>query len=219
MSALRAVASWALLLPAGLFLYYTKKDYMPYQNAASDLQPHLGGNLIEGDPYTHSPQVWNYTIDRFAINSVLDIGSGRGYAAAYFHRQGLRVLAVDGFEENCVRSVFPAIQHDLTQGPIRTRVDLVHCQEVVEHISEQYLDNLLDSLCCGRFILMTNALPGQGGYHHVNEQPTEYWINHLRARNCHVLEDDTNRIRALANAEGAVYLARTALLLVNRNLL
>ena len=32
-------------------------------------------------------------------------------------------------------------KHDLTKGPVVARVDLVHCQEVVEHIEERYLDN------------------------------------------------------------------------------
>ena len=192
---------------------------MPYQNAADQQNPHVGGNLVEGDPSTYSPLVWRYTIERFGIGSVLDLGSGRGYSAEFFHRAGLRVAAVDGLEENCLRAVYPTVHHDITVSPIKTRVDLVHCQEVVEHIDAAYLDNLLASLACGKFILMTNALPGQGGHHHVNEQPTEYWIDHLRSRNCHVLENDTAKIRALARQDGAVYLERSALLLANRNLL
>jgi SAM-dependent methyltransferase len=192
---------------------------MPYQNAENSLVPHLGGNLVEGDPATYSPLVWQYVISRFAIGSVLDLGSGRGYSSAWFHRAGLQVAAVDGLKENCLCAEYPTVHVDLTQGPVTARVDLVHCQEVVEHIDAQYLDNLLDSLTCGRFILMTNALPGQGGYHHVNEQPTEYWVEHLRSRNCWVLENDTARIRNLAQQEGAEYLGRSALLLANRNLL
>jgi hypothetical protein len=49
-------------------------------------EPHLGGNVREGDPYTFCPQVWSYVIERFAIRSVLDLGSGIGYAADFFHR-------------------------------------------------------------------------------------------------------------------------------------
>ena len=88
--------------------------------------------------------------------------------------------------------------------PNRARVDLVHCQEVVEHIEERYLDNLLESMCAGRFILMTNALPGQGGHHHVNEQPTEYWIHHLAERGCQVMVEDTKRVRKLAARAGMI---------------
>jgi hypothetical protein len=64
-----------------------------------------------------------------------------------------------------------------------------------------------------KFIVMTNALKGQGGHHHVNEQPTEYWVNHLRKYNYEVLSEDTNRVRKLAEKDGAIYLAKTGLVL------
>lgn len=178
---------------------------------------HLGGNISVGDPHSFSPSVWNYMIDRFALRSVLDIGAGMGHAANYFHKAGMQVVAIEGLAENCNKSVFPSIQVDLTKAPVVCSVDLVNCIEVVEHIEEQYLDNLLDSLCCGKIILMTNALPGQGGYHHVNEQPTEYWITHLKKRGCSLSVDDTQRIRTLATNDGALHLARTGTVFVNNN--
>lgn len=50
-------------------------------------QPHLGGNALEGDPASFSPNTWDYLIDRFCVTSVLDLGSGLGHAAEYFHRR------------------------------------------------------------------------------------------------------------------------------------
>jgi len=75
----------------------------------------------------------------------------------------------------------------------------------------------MQSLTRGRIIVMTNALPGQGGYHHVNEKPTEYCIENMRKYNCEVLSEDTNRIRKLAQLDGAPYLAQTVLVLANKN--
>lgn len=181
--------------------------------------PHVGGNILEGDPRTHSPKVWDYLIERFALGSVMDLGSGMGYASQYFYNKGMKVLAVDGMIENCQKAVYPTIHLDLTLAKATTRVDLVHCQEVVEHIEEKYLDNLLSSLICGKFIIITNALPGQGGHHHVNEQPTEYWINHLKRYHCDVLVEDSKRIRKKAAEDGAIYLAQTGLVLANRKYL
>ena len=178
---------------------------------------HLGGNIFEGDPCTYCPTVWEYTLKRFSITSVLDLGCGLGYSSSFFHSSDCIVLAVDGLNFNIENSVFPSLQIDLTKNAVKCKVDLVHCHEVVEHIEEKYLDNLLDSLMCGKFILMTNALPGQGGYHHVNEQPTQYWINHLVRRGCEVLVYDTKKVRRLAALDGAVFMANTGLLLVNRN--
>ena len=191
--------------------------YQGVRNTEDTTLPHLGGNIIEGDPFTFSPKAWDYLITRFSIKSVLDLGPGLGYSSYYFHKCGLQVLAVDGLPENCQKANYPTIQIDLTKSKIMTRVDLVHCQEVVEHIEEEFLDNLLSSLACGKFIVMTNALPGQGGYHHVNEKPTEYWIENLKKYNCEVLLEDSNRVRNLANEDGAIYLARTGIVLANRN--
>jgi hypothetical protein len=184
---------------------------------AGDKDGHLGGNIRFGDERTFCPTVWDYVIDRFCISSVMDLGSGLGHAAHYFHRRGLHVLAVDGMAENVANALVPTVLHDLTTGPIRTQVDFVHCQEVVEHIDEEFLDNLILSLMCGKYILMTNALPGQGGHHHVNLQKTEYWMDHLSKRGCHVLRTDSERIRAFAEADGATYLAATGTFYVNTN--
>lgn len=178
-------------------------------------QKHLGGNISFGDPNTYCPTVWDYVITRFGIESVLDLGSGVGNASFYFHSKGLKIIAVDGLQKNIEKSLYPAIQHDLTLGPVRSRVDLVHCQEVVEHIEEKFLDNLLKSLTAGRIVLMTHAVPGQGGYHHVNEQPAEYWVKNLARYNCSILIDDSNRVRKLAIHDSALFMAQSGLVFVN----
>jgi len=177
----------------------------------------LGGNVLEGDPFCYAPSVWDYTIKRFGIKSVLDLGSGAGHAAEWFFRHGCKVLAVDGLIENCNKALYPTLNLDLTKSSVVCNVDLVHCQELVEHVEEKFLENVLQSLTCGKYILMTNALPGQGGFHHVNEQPSEYWINHLFRYNCHLLEEDSNRIKKLAMQDSARYFSRTGLIFVNKN--
>lgn len=180
-------------------------------------QPHLGGNAIEGDSWTFCPLVWTYVNERFGIKSVMDLGSGLGYSSKWFKDKGLDVIAVDGFYYNIKNAVYPTVQCDLTKQPIFTKVDLVHCQEVVEHIEEKYINNLLDSLTCGKFILMTNALPGQGGWHHVNEQPIEYWTNHLATRGFELLEEDSKKVKELAKQEGAIWMSFTGSVYVNRS--
>ncbi|MBB6146847.1 hypothetical protein HNQ77_004828 [Silvibacterium bohemicum] len=140
---------------------------MSYKSLVKNINvdtPHLGGNVKVGDPYTYCPSVWDYVISRFGIDSVLDLGSGCGNASHYFCRKGLKVVAVEGLSDNIRLSLYPAIMHDLVNGPVHTRVDLVHCQEVVEHIEEKYIDSLLASLLTGKFVLMTHAVPGQNAY-------------------------------------------------------
>jgi SAM-dependent methyltransferase len=189
---------------------------LPLSSVEIPSAPHLGGNILEGDLNTYTPQAWNYVLERFAVSSVLDVGSGIGYAAHYFFNKGCKVVAIDGLIDNCRQAVYPTACIDLTQTALICPVDLVHCQEVVEHIEEKYIDNLLATLANGKFILMTHATPGQGGYHHVNEQTSEYWVQHMARYNCHVLGEDTNRIRRFAGADNAVYMARSGLLFANR---
>jgi len=178
---------------------------------------HLGGNMNAGDPFSYSPKVWRYLIDRFCTKSVMDIGAGLGHAASWFHKSGVAVMGLEGLRYNCDRAVHPLIHCDLSQTSMYCPVDLVLCVEMVEHLEEKYIENLLDTLCCGKIIVMTNALPGQGGYHHVNEQPTEYWIHHMSKRNCSVGYDDSKRIRELAASEGALHIARTGMVYINND--
>lgn len=190
--------------------------YTGLDNVSSAGEQHLGGNIREGDPYTHAPRVWDYILDRFAVKTVLDLGCGMGYSSQYFFNRGRQVIAVDGLKENIDKAVYPSVAIDLEKGPVYCRVDLVHCQEVVEHIEETFIENLLQSLACGRFVLMTHAVPGQGGYHHVNLKPAEYWIEHMARYHCSLMEEDTRRVRALATEDGAAYLARTGMLFANK---
>lgn len=185
-----------------------------YIEALDPNKPHLGGNFIQVNPSTFCPSVWNYIIQKHKIKSVLDVGSGRGFAAKWFSEQGLRSLAVEGLEDNIKNAVHPTTLCDLTEQSYTADVDLVNCIEVVEHIEEKFIDNLLDTICCGKFLFMTHAIPGQSGHHHVNCQPTEYWLNHLRKRGFVELKEDSNYIRQLASSTKAHHIKDTGMLLV-----
>lgn len=163
-----------------------------------DDNPHLGGNFKEINIATYSPPAYEYLITNFEINSMLDVGSGIGHAAKWFSNKGVDVTAIEGLEDNVNEAVVPTILIDLTERSFTKDVDLVYCVEVVEHIEEKYLENLLDTLCCGKYLFMTNALPGQTGWHHVNCQPTEYWINHLEKRGYKILEEESKILKELS---------------------
>jgi hypothetical protein len=34
----------------------------------------------------------------------------------------------------------------------------------------------MDSFQKAKYVIATHAFPGQGGHHHVNEQPYSYWV-------------------------------------------
>lgn len=191
---------------------------MIYEGLRSANKEHLGGNFLEGDPNTYSPEVWSYLIGRFCISSILDVGSGVGHSAEYFHRKGIKTVAFDGLSENIEYSLYPTVQWDLQQGAFKTKVDLVHCMEVVEHIDEKYVQNIIDTFKSGRYICMTHALPYQDGYNHVNCQPSEYWINLMQQNNCYLMVQDTENIRKIATEkDNCQYLSQSGLLFCNRD--
>ena len=187
-----------------------------YEFVINENAPHFGGNLWQGDPWTFAPRVWRYMIDRFAVNSVLDVGSGRGHAAHWFRRNGCCAIAIDAEERNVASALHPTVMHDITAAPFICPVDLTHCQEVVEHIPPEHLDNLMRTLCNGDTVIMSHGEPGQAGHSHVNCQPQEYWVNAMLERGFLLLEDDTIRIRHLASGEGAHHLARSGLVFGRR---
>jgi hypothetical protein len=68
----------------------------------------------------------------------------------------------------------------------------------------------------GKYLLMTHAVPGQKGWHHVNCQPSDYWINHLKNRNYFLLEEDTRTIQSLARQDGGKHIFRNGMLFEKR---
>jgi SAM-dependent methyltransferase len=145
-------------------------------------RPDLGGNVRHGDAWTYHPSLWRFLVGRFAVQSVLDVGCGEGHAVRFFHSLGTIAHGIDGLRLNVLRAVYPIALHDLLSGPYLMPVDLVWSCEVAEHIHEEHVAHYLDTLANGKVVAMTHAVPGQGGHHHVNCQPAEYWIERMAQR-------------------------------------
>lgn len=165
-----------------------------------DDRPDLGGNLRHGDTRSITPAFCEYLVDRFAVKSVLDVGAGEGHVVNHFHRLGIFAHGIDGLEANVHNAKAPVAMHDLTCGPYMYPCDLAYCVEVAEHIEERYLDNLLATLANAPVVVMTHAVPGQPGHHHVNTQPESYWVEKLDGMGYN-LSIDNDWFRELARKE------------------
>jgi SAM-dependent methyltransferase len=171
-----------------------------YESDGTEDDSHLGGNIHGGDADTFYPRLWAWLVTRFSVRSVLDVGCGEGHALAEFERLGARAVGIDGLRHNVIEAThkgLSCIEHDFTTGPppIHEEFDLGWSCEFVEHVDERFLDNILGCFAMCRVVAMTHARPGQGGYHHVNCQSSEYWIAKLSSVGFALSSDDTTFAR------------------------
>lgn len=162
---------------------------------------HLGGYVEGGDPDTWYPNLWAWFLDTLGIDSVLDVGCGDGAALRWWGSEVARAEGVDGVDQGG----YPIFTHDYTTGPWQSgyTYGLVWSCEFVEHVEERFVDNFLETFKAGRYVAMTHAQPGQPGWHHVNCQPSDYWVRALDAIGYDLLEDTTAIARAVAATDEA----------------
>lgn len=191
-------------------------DYWKQFTVIDEHNDSLGGNLRHGDTRAITPDFWKYLVNRFGVRSLLDIGAGEGQALKAFHRLGVIAHGFDALYQNVRNSVFPMALHDLTSGPYIFRCDMVHCVELVEHIKEQFLANLMNTMTNAPIVIMTHGKPGQPGHHHVNNQPEEYWVEKFDACG-YSLSMDNDLFRKIAGEEVAdCYFAESGLVFLKR---
>lgn len=121
---------------------------------------------------------------KFQPTRIVDIGCGSAAYAHFFKNLSVKVVCIDGvlpperyaYEKNIkIR--------DLTQpfANLWGRFDLSLCLDVGEHIPEASSEIFLDNITqFSDRLVLSCAPPGQGGHHHVNEQPKRYWIEKLK---------------------------------------
>lgn len=108
---------------------------------------------------------------------VIDLGCGKGFYAQELHEKGYKVHAYEGTPGIEAISYFPEINElDLTiPFPKKFLSGNVLCLEVGEHIPVHYLNIFIENItsCCSNKLVLSWAVPGQGGQGHVNELPNE----------------------------------------------
>jgi SAM-dependent methyltransferase len=112
---------------------------------------------------------------------VIDVGCGSGAWLAALRENGVEdVWGVDGEYLDADLLLVPperVLRRDLTADlRLDFQCDLVISLEVAEHLAASAAARFVASLTAlGPVILFSAAIPGQGGYCHINEQWPEYW--------------------------------------------
>lgn len=116
------------------------------------------------------------------IDSVLDVGCATGAWLAAWREAGVGdIHGADGDYVDRDRLMIPIERFhsaDLSRAlDLRRRFDLVQSLEVAEHIAAEHADQFVANLVShsSGLVLFSAAPPGQGGEHHINEQPYDYW--------------------------------------------
>jgi hypothetical protein len=114
-------------------------------------KPHLGG-FTDLDHEGVSPAVWKWMVTYLGVQSVLDVGCGRGISTSWFYFHGVDVLCVEGSHHAVESTVLPdpglIVEHDFSRGPWwpDKTYDAIWCVEFLEHVSTPKL-RTLDSNC------------------------------------------------------------------------
>lgn len=177
-----------------LDLLYTRHFYAKSERHKGRSETVVAGTLVE----------------RYAPRRVIDLGCGSGTFLLGFHRLGIEVLGLERSRAGlaiCAERGLPALAFDLRRDdpPAEATGELALCFEVAEHVGADYADRLVE-LCCGLapVVVFTAAPPGQGGVHHVNEQPPAYWIGRFATRGYHLDAAATEAVGAAWAAGGVV---------------
>lgn len=110
-------------------------------------------------------------------NTAVDLGCGHGSYTLYWKSIGIECDCFDGNQYTPKLTGGLCGVMDLCED-VQTdkQYDYVVCLEVAEHIPPEHQDVLIMNLhkMARKGIILSWAIPNQGGAGHVNEQPNEY---------------------------------------------
>lgn len=195
--------------------------------ANNELPAHLGGHMNKVHVDRGSLL---YMKETFDCKDMIDVGCGPGWQVQLATDLGYEcTIGIDG-DWTVLRSIQSNSKnpffyiHDFTAGPwlpfelpfIPDRFDLAWCVEFLEHIEEQYLPNVFETFKTCRYVVMTHAVPGQDGHHHVNCQTADYWIAKFEENGFRYLPVTTKKIREASTMQKP-FIQRTGMVFQNLN--
>lgn len=114
---------------------------------------------------------------------MIDVGCGDGSWIDAFRKEGLTCWGLDGPWSPCA----DAIKLDMAnarlaelEGMVPDAVDFILCLEFLEHLPADAAEGWLEWMAGrSRALVLSAAVPWQGGTGHINEQWPDYWQRKL----------------------------------------
>ena len=154
---------------------------------------------LESEYKTHvfDQSLCDEIISLFGLQNIVDIGAGNCAYTKYFNSHGIHCVGYDGAEF----TPSPCKILDFTEPIDIGEHDLVLCLEVGEHIPKEYEQTFIDNLCNAsrEWLILSWAIPGQGGDGHVNCRKNFYVINEMQKRGMWYNAGLTRRLRESAS--------------------
>jgi len=164
-------------------------DYGKYETTLN--KPHLGGHYEFTSMFMEELDFLKHKLN---IKSMLDIGCGLGGMVEFANFIDIYSVGVDG--DPTLQEKPYVIKHDFNDGELKLddKFDLVYSIEFLEHVYEVYQPNYMPLFQKGNYVFVSGATPGQGGWHHVNEQHREYWVDKFKQYNFTYRQDIVDEI-------------------------
>jgi len=125
---------------------------------------------------------------RFQPRTAVDWGCGAGLHVAALQQLGVDAIGIDGvvlpqdLRAPHVEIRCADLRDPMRDGLVPASYDLSLCLDVLEHLPEADAQRATETITRGaQLLVLSCAPPGQGGHHHVNEQPRRHWIARLAA--------------------------------------
>lgn len=150
--------------------------------------------------HSFSPRLALLLCDVFAKGArITDYGCGLGFYVAFLRTRGFSVTGIEGTKNvGTLAMVDDIIEHDLTRPPLASKErSNALCLEVGEHIPAIHLPTLLDNLMSSdpKKIVISWAIPGQGGRGHVNELDNLGVLDIFKSRHYSLNSKQTRMLR------------------------
>jgi len=148
-------------------------------------------------------EVGKILVDNFKINSAIDFGCGLGFYLEGIQQAGCKnIIGLEYMYDHAILYLSENMKPYVFKQNIMDKVnygkfDLSISIEVAEHLlpekSDVFIDNLVNA--SNKYIFFTAAIPQQGGTGHINERPTEFWIEKLKIKGFSLSEVDTKILK------------------------